>query len=87
MTAGVPEREGLSERDRLSDLARAESPERAGARSPERAGAGSPEPSVAGLRARVRAVAEFGRGSEDRRSASSAFSGERRCSSDMTWTS
>lgn len=56
-------------------------------KSPERAGAGSPEPSGAGLRARVLAVAEFGRGSDDCGSAAPAFSGERRCSSDMTWTS
>lgn len=73
MTAGAPAWAGLQEREGLSELARA--------------GAGSPEPAGTGLRARVRAVAEFGRGSEDRGSASSAFSGERRCSSDMTWTS
>ena len=77
MTAGAPAWEGLPEREGLSELKGLS----------ELAGAGSPEPAGTGLRARVRAVAEFERDSDDCGSAAPAFSGERRCSSDMTWTS
>ena len=63
------------------------SPERAGAGLPDRAWEGLSELARAESPERVRAVAEFERGSENCASASAAFSGERRCSSDMTWTS